>query len=85
MRVGPSTEVALLERDDERRLLSSAVGHARNGNGGVVLVEGEAGVGKTRLLHLAGELAALSDMRVLRTRGSELDRAFGARRPLVRR
>jgi DNA-binding CsgD family transcriptional regulator len=77
MRVGPTSDVALLERDDERRLLGWAVEQARTGNGGVVLVEGQAGVGKTRLLGFAGELAALSDMRVLRARGSELDRAFG--------
>jgi DNA-binding CsgD family transcriptional regulator len=76
MRVGPGSQAALLERDDERRLLGWAVEQARTGSGAVLLVEGEAGVGKTRLLQVAGELAARRDMRVLRARGSELDRAF---------
>ena len=77
MRVGPGSGAALLERDDERRALNWAVNQARLGNGGVVVIEGVAGVGKTSLLHLAGSLSAAAGMRVLRARGSELDRAFG--------
>ena len=77
MRVGPGGDAALLERDDERRTLEWAVSQARQGNGAVVVIEGVAGVGKTSLLHLAGTLCATAEMRVLRARGSELDRAFG--------
>ena len=57
-------------------LLSWAVDQTPSGTGGVILIEGEAGVGKTRLLHLAAQLGDASGMRVLRARGSELDRAF---------
>ena len=60
MRVGPGSDAALLERDDERRTLNWAVNQARHGNGGVVVIEGVAGVGKTSLLHLAGSLSASS-------------------------
>jgi DNA-binding CsgD family transcriptional regulator len=77
MPVGPGGDAALLERDDERRALDRAVDQARHGNGGVVVIEGVAGVGKTSLLHLAGSHSAAAGMRVLRARGSELDRAFG--------
>ena len=77
MRVGPGGDAALLERDDERRTLEWAVSQARQGNGAVVVIEGVAGVGKTSLLQLAGALCATAEMRVLRARGSELDRAFG--------
>jgi hypothetical protein len=34
-------------------------------------------VGKTRLLRLAAELGERQGMRVLRARGTELDRTFG--------
>jgi DNA-binding CsgD family transcriptional regulator len=77
MRVGPGSVAALLERDDERRALDRAVNQARQGDGAVVLIEGVAGVGKTSLLHLAAARSAAAGMRVLRARGSELDRAFG--------
>ncbi|RZU31755.1 helix-turn-helix transcriptional regulator [Blastococcus saxobsidens] len=40
----------LVGRDDERRLLVDALTRCRAGQGGVVLVSGEAGVGKTRLV-----------------------------------
>ncbi len=39
----------LLERDAELDALSQALGEARRGNGRVVLISGEAGIGKTRL------------------------------------
>jgi class 3 adenylate cyclase len=38
-------------RDDELRLLTSRWGRARDGEGQVALVIGEAGIGKSRLLH----------------------------------
>src|SRR5262249_50463077 len=77
MRVGPDGQAALLERDDERRHLGGAVAEARGGGGGGGPIVGEAGGGKTRLLHLAAHLADSNGIRVLRARGSELDRAFG--------
>jgi len=40
----------LLERDDELRLLNAAFDRATGGAGSVVLVSGEAGIGKTSLV-----------------------------------
>jgi DNA-binding CsgD family transcriptional regulator len=77
MRVGPGSDAALLERGGERRALDWAVNQALAGDGEVVVIEGVAGVGKTSLLQLAAELSAAAGMRLLRARGSELDRAFG--------
>jgi predicted ATPase len=77
MSVGLNRDAPLIEREDERRLLEAALARASDNRGGVVLVEGEAGVGKTRLLRLAAELGERRGMRVLRARGTELDRTFG--------
>lgn len=77
MRPGSVTNAAVLERERERQILDRMVAQASSGNGGLVIVEGQAGVGKTRLLRIAGELGEASGMRVLRGRGSELDRGFG--------
>ena len=41
---------ALVGRDDERARIEDAVARCRSGTGGVILVSGEAGVGKTRLV-----------------------------------
>lgn len=46
------------------------------GRGSVALVEGPAGIGKTRLLTAARELAAERGLRVLSAQGSELERDF---------
>ena len=43
-------ETVLCGRDDELRHLDGAFERARRGDGGVVLIEGEAGIGKTRLV-----------------------------------
>jgi predicted ATPase len=77
MRPGPASNAAVLEREREQQILDRMVAQASGGGGGVVIVEGQAGVGKTRLLRIAGELGEASGMRVLRGRGSELDRGFG--------
>jgi tetratricopeptide (TPR) repeat protein len=66
----------LLEREDERSFLQGLVARAALGDGGVVVLEGQAGVGKTELLRTASELGQEAGMTVLRGRGSELDRAF---------
>jgi predicted ATPase len=77
MQPGPASDAAVLEREREQQILQRMVTQASSGGGGVVIVEGQAGVGKTRLLRIAGELGEASGMRVLRGRGSELDRGFG--------
>jgi DNA-binding CsgD family transcriptional regulator len=77
MQPGPASDAAVLEREREQQILQRMVTQASSGGGGVVIVEGQAGVGKTRLLRIAGELGEASGMRVLRGRGAELDRGFG--------
>jgi DNA-binding CsgD family transcriptional regulator len=67
----------LLERDMELQLFSRVIERAERGRGGVVLIEGQAGVGKTELLRVAGSLGEAARLRVLRGRGTELDRPFG--------
>ena len=69
--------VTLLERDSELRLFERVIERAKRGRGGVVLVEGQAGVGKTELLRMAGAIGQDAGLRVLRGRGTELDRPFG--------
>ncbi len=70
------TEAGLLERDAELAALEAAIEDARRGAGTLVVVEGPAGIGKTRLLRAARERAAASGMAVLTARGSELERDF---------
>ena len=48
----------LIERDDELAVLGEVIAEAIAGGGGAVLVEGEAGIGKTRLLAPARARAA---------------------------
>jgi hypothetical protein len=43
----------LLEREDELRRIAAAIARASAGSGGVVALEGSAGIGKTRLLQAA--------------------------------
>lgn len=59
----------LVGRESERRAISDLLAAARVGTSGVLVVTGEAGIGKTRLLEEAAALAA--SMRVLRARGLE--------------
>ncbi|NOZ30064.1 MAG: tetratricopeptide repeat protein [Chloroflexi bacterium] len=46
----PSLEVPLMGRDEAWQLLEQAYARARAGHGGVVLISGEAGIGKSRLM-----------------------------------
>jgi DNA-binding CsgD family transcriptional regulator len=74
----------LLERNAELARIESALAEARSGRGRFVVVEGPAGIGKTALLAAARTAAADGGMRVLRSRGTELERefAFGVVRQL---
>ena len=65
-------------RDDERAVLDRLLDGARNGQSGVLVLRGEAGVGKTALLDHAIESA--SDLIVLRAVGveSEMELAYAA-------
>ncbi len=63
----------LLERESELAVLSEVLGAARSGRGGVALVEGPAGIGKSRLLDAARAAAEAAGMEVLRATGRELE------------
>jgi hypothetical protein len=79
-----AARLGLLERADEPQRIVAAIAQARSGNGGVLAFEGSAGIGKTRLLRAAMELAASSEMTVLSAKGGQLegDFAFGIVRQL---
>src|SRR3954451_16320692 len=66
----------LLERDQERTELQSALARARGGTGQVIVVEGPGGIGKTSLLTVARAAARDAGVLTLHARGSELERAF---------
>ncbi|TML95526.1 MAG: hypothetical protein E6G03_08065 [Actinobacteria bacterium] len=74
----------LLERHRELERIETALAEARTGRGRFLVIEGPAGIGKTALLAAARTAAADSGMRVLRSRGTELERdfAFGVVRQL---
>jgi DNA-binding CsgD family transcriptional regulator len=74
----------LLERSEELAQIESALAEARTGRGRFLVVEGPAGIGKTALLAAARTSALGGGMRVLRSRGTELERdfAFGVVRQL---
>ena len=75
---------SLFERDAELGLLDQAFERARAGLGAVVVVEGPAGIGKTRLVEEAARMASAAGMGVLRARGSafEAEIWFGVARQL---
>ncbi len=65
----------LLGRDDDLAVLDDAVAAAVASSGRVVIIEGPAGIGRTRLLaEVRGRAAGA--MEVLSARGSELERDF---------
>lgn len=68
----------LLEREAERAALASAVGRlAADDSGGLVMVLGEAGIGKTALLAIVRGLARAVGIRTFRAAGAPLERDFG--------
>lgn len=75
----------LLEREAELAVLESLVADTADGRGRVVLVEGPAGIGKTRLLGEVRKCAGSFGLRVLAGSGGELERdfAFGVVRQLL--
>jgi DNA-binding CsgD family transcriptional regulator/tetratricopeptide (TPR) repeat protein len=74
----------LIERSDELARIESALAEARTGHGTFLVIEGPAGIGKSALLAAARTVAADGGIRVLRARGTELERdfAFGVVRQL---
>lgn len=66
----------LLERAAELAAIDELMVAVGRGEGGLAVVEGPAGIGKTALLEGARERARHAGLRVLPARGSELERAF---------
>jgi ATP/maltotriose-dependent transcriptional regulator MalT len=75
----------LLEREGELAELDAAIDRTCNATGSVVLIEGPAGIGKTRLLDETRARARAVGVEVLTARGGELERgyAFGVVRQLL--
>src|SRR5215471_12608082 len=71
-----ATTEPLLERGAELARIESALVEACAGRGRFLVVEGPAGIGKTALLAEARAAATQRGMRVLRARGTELERGF---------
>ena len=74
----------MLERERELEALEEVLHRARLGDGGLVVVEGAAGIGKSRLMEELRERGARAGLRVLAEQGSDLERefAFGVVRQL---
>jgi predicted ATPase len=78
---------ALLERETEVSTLDEALESAAADAGRVVIIEGDAGLGKSRLVEVAAALAWERGFRVLRARAAALeeDLPFGVVRQLFER
>jgi DNA-binding CsgD family transcriptional regulator len=75
----------LLERDDALELADQLLARARRGDGGLLLIEGHAGVGKTRLVSAIAERATSAGLAVHAARGHELEEElpFGVLRQVL--
>src|SRR5919108_2838558 len=67
----------LLGRERELAQIGRVIDAAREGSGGLVVVDGPAGIGKTRLLEEAVRAASAAGVGVLRARGSEFEAEIG--------
>ncbi len=77
-------ETPLLERSAELAAAAEAIGEVAGGRGRLVVFDGVAGIGKTRLLAQLRRLPGAGGFQVLSARGSDLERhfAFGIVRQL---
>ena len=66
----------LVEREGELARIDALLATARAGGGGLLVITGPAGIGKTVLLGAARERAGRAGMRVLAGRGGELEGGF---------
>jgi DNA-binding NarL/FixJ family response regulator len=80
----PAGGILLLEREAQVAAFEALAEAARSGGGRFVVVEGSAGIGKTRLLAEGRAIAGSAGMRVLAARGGEFegDFAYGIVRQL---
>jgi DNA-binding CsgD family transcriptional regulator len=74
---GSWPSAGLLERDGELGRIQQVISAVRQGHGGVLIVEGAPGIGKTALLRVLGEQATAAGVETLTARCSELERDFG--------
>ena len=72
----PRAAPTIIERTDALDAISSTLAAAREGSGRCLVLEGTAGLGKSRLVEEACEVAGGLEMTVLRARGAELERDF---------
>ena len=72
----PGDPAALLEREHEVERVRAAVRATRQRAGGVLIIEGAAGMGKTRLLEEARGRASDLGLSVLDARATELEQGF---------
>jgi DNA-binding CsgD family transcriptional regulator len=72
----PSGGTLLLEREAQLATLEALAEAARRGGGRFAIIEGGAGIGKTRLLAEARAIAGAAGMRVLAARGGEFEGEF---------
>jgi DNA-binding CsgD family transcriptional regulator/tetratricopeptide (TPR) repeat protein len=75
---GPAAGAAgrTLEREDELSATRWVLGEAGSGRGARLVIEGPAGIGKSRLLEEARALASEAEVEVLHARGGELEREY---------
>jgi predicted ATPase len=72
-----SREVPLVDRAEEMEVLKEAIYRAVHGEGGLVFIHGEAGIGKTRLLREVNVYAQTRGVQVLHGRCPALFRMDG--------
>jgi predicted ATPase len=66
----------LLDRDGELATLAAVLTSACRGRGGIVLLEGAAGVGKTALMGATASLARERGMQIFSAQGGELEQEY---------
>jgi predicted ATPase len=66
----------LVEREGELGQIDALLAAVRAGNGGVLVITGPAGIGKTSLVGAARERAGLAGIRLVSGRGGELEGGF---------
>src|SRR3954452_14755593 len=66
----------LLERERELEAIGELVAGVSDGQGRMALIDGPAGIGKSRLLDAFGDSATAAGARVLRARVGERERDF---------
>ena len=76
MPLTPALEMPLEERDEALASVDALLADARAGRGRLLVLEGPAGIGKTRLLAAIQERAEVAGMRTLRARAGELEQDF---------